>query len=201
MDTNSQDSLRPLAAYLGISAVVLFCAALVIFSIINPQFDLANDYVSKLGAIGQPYALGWNLVGFLSVGLLLAVFGWAYGRIVDDRLVGILFTLFGLGFAATGVPTGMAGPTSPMSKAHVVAICLALAAWLFGLARLTGSRALEKSERAIANVTAILLVSPIIGFSIGLWSMPTTHRLVFFVVFAWVTVASLRLLRSGRTER
>lgn len=47
---------------LGICAVGLFGFALVVFSILNPDFNPLHDYVSKLGAIGQPYALWWNLI-------------------------------------------------------------------------------------------------------------------------------------------
>lgn len=201
MNPETHDTQRRRTACLGIAAIGLFCAALVIFSALNPQFSLTEDYVSKLGAVGQPYALGWNLVGFLAVGVMLTGFGWAYGRIIDDLLVGVLFTLFGLGFATTGVPTDMTDPRLPISIVHVLAICLGLAAWLFGLARLAGLRSLAKTERTIANVTAVLLVTPMIGFVLGLWSMPVTHRLVFLVVFAWVIVTSFRMLRAGGTER
>lgn len=201
MTSESVFQTRHATALLGISAIGLFLAAFVVFSLLNPEFAPTGDYVSKLGAKGQPFARWWNLVGFVSVGGLLAAFGWAYGRIVRDRIVGVLFTLFGLGFIVTGVPTDMADPRQPFSKAHTVAICLALAAWLGGLARLAGSASLPKVEKLIANISATLVVLPMLGYLLGLWSMPMTHRLVFCVVFAWVVVASLRLLRSERNVR
>jgi len=181
---------------MGITTVGLLCTALVVFSWLNPGFGLIEDYVSKLGAKGQPFAVLWNLVGFVSVGLLFAAFGWAYGRIVEDRLVGFLFSLFGFGFALTGVPVDLTDSESPLSKAHTVAICLALAAWLFGLARLAGSALLERREKSTANIAAILLVLPMVGYGVGFWSMPMTHRMVFSVVFGWVVLTSVRLLRE-----
>jgi hypothetical protein len=36
-----------------------------------------------------------------------------------------------------------------------------------------------------------------VGQAVQLWSMPLTHRLVFFVVFGWVAITSIRLLRGG----
>ena len=196
MSKDSSLSLRQVTAYLGFASIGLFCGAVALFAWLNPGFGLVQDYVSKLGARGQPFALWWNLVGFASVGLLFAAFGWAYGRILEDRLAGILFTLFGVGYAVTSVPTDLADAASPLSKAHTVTICLALACWLFGLARLGGCTTLRKTERHIANSTAVLLVLPILGFLLGLWSMPVTHRLVFCVVFSWVVVTSVRLLRE-----
>lgn len=188
--------LQQVTAYLGIASVGLLCTALVVFSWLNPGFGLIEDYVSKLGAKGQPFALWWNLVGFGAVGLLFAAFGWAYGRIVEDHLVGVMFALFGLGYAVTGVPVDLTDSAAPISKAHTVAICLALAAWLLGLARLAGSASLGRREKSTANIAAILLVLPIVGYVVGGWSMQMTHRMVFSVVFGWVVITSLRLLRE-----
>lgn len=186
--------MRSITAYLGISAAVLFCSSLIVFSYLNSGFSPIDDYVSKLGAKGQPYALWWNLTGFLAVGVLLAAFGWNYGRIIHDRLTGVLLTAFGVGFGVTAVPVDLGDATLPMSKAHTVAICLALAAWLFGLARIGSLSLLGKKVTSIANITALFLVLSMIGYLAGLWSMPVTHRLVFAVVFGWVVLTSIRLL-------
>jgi hypothetical membrane protein len=190
--------MRQLTASLGICAVALFGVALTVFALLNPNFDPMADHISKLGAKGEPFALGWNLVGFLAVGAILAAFGWAYGRTIQDRTVRVLFTLFGVGFAATGVPIDMADSAVPMSKAHVVAICVALAAWLLGLACLAGSSTLAKTERLTANVAAIVLIASVAGHALGFWAMPLTQRLVFGVVFGWVTMTSAYLLWGNR---
>jgi hypothetical membrane protein len=200
MTKESSLSLQQVTAWLGIAAVGVLCAALVVFSWLNPGFGLVEDYVSKLGARGQPFALWWNLIGFVSVGLLFAVFGWAYGRVVEDRLVGVLFTLFGLGYAVTGMPVDLTDSTAPISKVHTAAICLALAAWLFGLARLAGSAVLGRREKFTANIAAIILVLPIVGGFAGFWSAPMTHRMVFSVVFGWVVITSVRLLREDTSD-
>ncbi|MCW5965807.1 MAG: DUF998 domain-containing protein [Bryobacterales bacterium] len=188
--------MHRLAATLGISAVGLFGIALVVFSGLNPGFDPLDDYVSKLGALGQPHAMWWNVIGFVAVGALLAGFGLAYGRILHDRFVGVLLALFGIGFGAAGIPLDLGDGNSPLAKAHVVAICLGLAAWLFGLARMAHLTSLGNATRSSANIAAGLLVLPILGQGAQWWSMPVTHRLVFLVVFGWVAITSIRLLRG-----
>ncbi len=83
-----------------------------------------------------------------------------------------------------------------VSKAHVVAICLALAAWLLALARMAHLPSLGKSVHYSANIAATLLVLPILGQGVQLWAMPVTHRLVFAVVFGWMAITCWKLLRG-----
>lgn len=172
------------AAILGISAVGLLAFALVVFSGLNPGFKPLDDYVSKLGAAGQSYAVWWNVIGFVVVGALLAGFGLTYGRILQDRFVGVLLALYGVGFGATGVPIDLKDASAPLSKAHVVAICLGLAAWMLGLARMAYLPSLGKSVRSSASIAAALLALPLVGQGAQLWSMPVTH----LSYFSWYSV-------------
>lgn len=188
------------AGILGLSSVLVFLSALIVFGSVNKEFSFMNDYVSKLGALGEPNALWWNLIGFLMVGLLLFGFGLVYGLILKDTLLAVLLSLFGLGFALTSIPMDMQASDAAVSKAHVVAICLGLASWLFGLSRMGFNVQLKKSIRTKANLTAILLVASIIGFMLGFWSMPMTHRLVFGIVFGWTTLTSLDLISRHSKE-
>jgi hypothetical protein len=125
-------------------------------------------------------------------------FGLVYGHVLQDRLLSVLLALFGAGFAAAGVPVELGDEGAPLSKAHVVAICLGLAAWLFGLARMAHLRSLGNAVHSSANLAATLLVLPIVGHGMQLWPMPVTHRLVFLVVFGWLAITSARLLRDGK---
>jgi len=186
------------AGWLGLMAVVIFGSALLLFGMLNPAFHFWQDYISQLGAQGAPYAVWWNGIGFLLVGILLMGFGMAYGKIVEDRVVGILLALFGLGFAFTAIPINMENTSAPVSKAHIVAICLALACWLFGLAKLSSNRLVERKVRVKANLAAIILVAAMFGFVLGFWSMPWTHRLVFGVVFGWTAITAVELLLARR---
>jgi hypothetical protein len=56
---------------------------------------------------------------------------------------------------------------------------------------------LGRRDKIIANIAAILLVSVIAGYALGLRSMPVTHRLVFGTVFGWISVTSVLLLGCG----
>jgi len=184
------------AGFLGLFAVLLFTASLLIFGNLNTGFSFLHDFVSKLGAKGEPYALWWNLFGFVWVGLALFGFGIAYGKILGDKLAGLLLSLFGVGFTFTAIPMDMVEADTAVSKAHIVAICLALACWLFGLARISSNHRIAKSTRCRANVTAILIVLSMTGFALGLWPMPLTHRLVFLVVFGWTAITACELIQN-----
>lgn len=185
----------------GFLAFALLFFALIVFGFLNQEFSFFNDVISKLGAKGEPFALWWNIIGFVLVGLLLIGFGLSYGKILNDRLAGLLLSMFGLGFAFTSIPMDMEASDSVISKAHIVAICLALAFWLFGLARIGYNSSLEKAIRTRANIAATLLTSAMIGFAIGLWSMPITHRLVFGVVFGWTLITASSLLWKHKNQK
>ncbi len=179
---------------LGFLSVLILITALLIFGFSNTEFSFVNDFVSKLGAKGEPNALWFNLFGFVAVGLLLFSFGFTYGNLLNDRLLSILLSLFGLGFAFTAIPIDMEFSRTPVSKAHIVAICLGLAFWMFGLSRLGYNKQLKKGIRNRANLTAIILVLSIMGFVFELWSMPVTHGLVFGIVFGWTAITSYELI-------
>ena len=191
---------RRLAGTLGLAAVTVLLLALLSFTRLNPAFDPFGDFISRLGAIGEPYAIWWNLIGFVSVGLLLAGFGWVYGRILDDSVVGVLLALFGVGFAATAIPVDLENDAAGVSKAHVVAICLGLAGFMFALARMAHGASRSRPIRTLANVAATFLGLAMVGQVAQLWSMPVTHRLVFLVVFGWVAVTSVGLLREAGAQ-
>lgn len=175
----------------GTAATVVFIICIVTFGSSNPEFHFLNSYVSELGAQGAPNATLFNLFGFVLSGLLLFHFGWYYGALLKDRLLSILLGFFGLAFAFTAIPIDSLNQDTPYSKIHVLAICLALAAWLFGLARITSMNNLNSSVKKRANVSAILMVLIIAGGATNLWPMPITHRLVFGVVFGWTLLSSL----------
>lgn len=179
---------------LGLLSVLILVFALGFFGFSHPEFSLLHDFISKLGAKGAPHALGFNLIGFVSVGLLLFAFGFSYGRLLEDKLLSILLAFFGLGFAFTAIPIEVDSPDTPFSKAHILAICLGLACWLFGLARMSYNTQLAKKIRKRANVSAIVLVLAMSGAAIELWSMPIAHRLVFGIVFGWTLFTSIELI-------
>lgn len=182
------------AATTGLCGVGLFMISLLVFGFLNSNFHFFHDFVSMLGANGEPNALLWNIFGFGLTGTLLFLFGLQYGKVVGDRFAGLLLALFGVGFGFTAFPMDMMNDRSSVSKVHIVAICLALAFWLFGLARISSNTKLGKSIRKRANIAAILIVSSMLGVVIEIWSMPFAHRLIFVVVFGWTVISSISVL-------
>lgn len=156
----------------GFSSVLIFGITLVTIANLTPDFSYLNDFVSKLGAQGQPYAMWWNMIGFLLVGILLAAFGYSYGKTINDRLAGICLALFGIGFAITSIPIEPGNTESALSTAHVVAICHGLASWMFGLARIAHLESHNPSVKYGANIAATLVVLPMFGFVAGLCLCP-----------------------------
>ena len=198
--TQTEIANRRKSGILGVLGVSIFIGSISFFGLLNPEFSFVEDFVSKLGSKGEPNALWWNIIGFGLVGLILFGFGIFYGKVLKDKLAGSLLSFFGIGFSFTAFPMDMVESNTPVSKAHIVAICLALAFWLFGLARISYNPRIGKTIRNRANITAILIVTSILGFVIGFWTMPITHRLVFFVVFGWTAFTSIELLIMKNKE-
>ncbi|MEM7475924.1 MAG: DUF998 domain-containing protein [Planctomycetota bacterium] len=186
--------LQILTAVCGMLSVVVFSCSFVVFGFLHPDFNVFEDFISKLGGIGQPNALFWNVVGFGAVGLLLAVFGWLFGLCRNDRVLGACLMVAGLGFALAAIPTDFSAPQSPISAAHFISICIALAGYCLGMARLTGSKS-TAYDRIMANWVVALAILPIVCVSGGVSAEPVAHRIILIVVFTWVVLNSLRLLK------
>lgn len=193
-------SLSKQISITGLSSAGIFIAAFFLFSTLTPEFDLINDYISRLGARNQPLALWWNLSGFILVGVLFSVFGWNLGRLINDPLAGICLVLSGIGFSLAAMPADFAHALTPLSKAHFVSICMALAGWCLGLARMGRKGSVAPVVRSSANTAGVLAILPMAGAAIELITAPLAHRLVLIVVFGWVIFVSLRLLTSPNTS-
>ncbi|MEM8484627.1 MAG: DUF998 domain-containing protein [Bacteroidota bacterium] len=193
--------MRLPTAYLGLAAAAVFIIAFFVIAMLTPDYALWYDYISKLGALGQPLAPWWNAIGFVVVGILFSAFGWTFGRTINDRIVGGCLVAAGLGFTLGAIPADFANADAPLSKAHFVSICIALAGWCFALARMGQTGPLEKSMRIGANIAGVLVVLPMVGTAANLFTAPVAHRLVLVVVFGWVIFVSLKLLSKSHHAR
>lgn len=181
------------AAIFGFASVAIFALAFGLFAVLNPAFDPGGDYISKLGASGQPYAIYWNCIGFGLVGAALAAFGWSYGAALGDRVLGACLLLAGLGCATAAVPTDLADGDSPMAKAHYASICFALMGWCFALARLLYAKTTDAFSRRAANGAVALAILPLVGVGAGISGEPLAQRLLLVVAFGWVFLSSVRM--------
>jgi hypothetical membrane protein len=193
--------IRIFTALLGLSSVAIFVVSFFLIGILSPDFHIASDYISKLGTQGQPYANCWNLIGFGVVGIALATFGWLFGLCRNDRVLGTCLAVSGIGFALAAIPTDFTDADSSLSKAHYASICFALAGWCCGLARLAGSRSTNDFSQTTANYTVALALLPIVCVGGEISAEPIAHRIVLAIVFTWIILNSIQLLRLNPTKR
>jgi hypothetical protein len=192
--------IKKLTSNIGIGALLFFTLNVVIFGIINGNFNFLSDNISNLGAKGVPYALWFNIFAFAVVGVLLMYFGFLYGKLLNDILVSVLLALFGLAFAFFAVPVDLMETTSTFSKIHTAAVCFGLAFWLFALARIASKKRVRLYIKVRANITSVLIIFPIITAIFKIWSIAITVRLVFGIVFAWILLSSLDLRYKKRKK-
>ena len=182
----------------GVTASLGFGLALAVFGALEPGYSHATKAVSELGASGSTYGLAWNLIGFLGTGLLLTGFGIGVGRAAGSRAVSLLLALFGLAFAATAVPADMSNFQSPGSVAHIIASQLTLLFWAPALIWLVFVRRAGAGLRLPAAIALVLAVGSIVVRGMDILPPGTTQRLSFAVIFIWVLVTGVVLIRRER---
>ena len=192
----NQNFTRVCAGYTGIALVTLFITSFAMVAAYTPGFDVIHDYISKLGATGQPFAIWWNLTGFVLVGLLFSVFGWAFGHTINNKMAGTCIVVAGCFFALGAIPADFSQANSTLSKAHFVSICFALAGWCFALSSIGRVSTISKSMRIGANAAGVLAIVPMAGIVTNQLSAPVAHRLVLMVVFGWILFAAWYTLHT-----
>lgn len=183
--------------WIGLAATGLFAAALALFAALDPAYSHLTNAVSELGVVGAPNQLAWNLIGFIAVGVLLAAFGRGLGQLVHTPSAGWLLILFGLAFAATAIPADMSDLGGPGSMAHIAASQAVLLFWALALIRLLFVKRFGPGLRAMTALALVLAVGTIVVRGADLLPSGLTQRLSFAVVFGWVLVTSLVLIRRA----
>ncbi|MEM8937026.1 MAG: DUF998 domain-containing protein [Pseudomonadota bacterium] len=193
--------MRKLSAILGLSAIALFLGSLVSFASLTPGFDIVNDAVSLLGAAGQPYGTAWNVIGFVLVGFLLSGFGVVYGLSIQDPLVSLFLGLFGLACACIALPVQLDQPEALQTNIHIEIVCVCMAFWCFGLARLQAKGAMDNALTRYASVVAVVaIVLSSVGQAIELLSIAHFQRLFFGGIFCWIVSVSISTLRQQQSS-
>jgi hypothetical membrane protein len=143
----------------GIAAGVIFWTALFGFAAAYPGYSHSHKAISELGAFGAPHALAWNLIGFVTPGLLLAACGAGLARTIDvsgrKTLVYWLLVISGLGFVGTGlIPAEMRDGSpfmqSPFTIGHVV---MTLLSWYSVDDRGISGRLADQAKSSVATRT------------------------------------------------
>lgn len=201
---------------LGITAFVVFWAALIAFGASRPDYSHLHNAVSELGVLGAPHAIAWNLAGFIAPGILLALFGATLATAIDGHRGALwwLLVLSGLCFAATGaipgeMDDGAPNMESPLTLGHLAFSNLAPLLWIFAtflVIRRCKKNPIWKPFTALATVYAVVCVG---GFFLGiiasaaipsLANMPgLVQRFCFVFYLGWFLIMSIHL-RSAVTH-
>ena len=177
----------------------LFAFSIVAFAALRSDYSHLNDAVSELGARGAPNALAWNLMGFLTVGLLITAFSW--GLYPGHGLSGGANIGRALGARAlpgTGMfPADMDDLASPSSRAHILMSLISFAAFLPG-AFILCWRFLKLPGWARVGIgSGVLGLLAILTMPLREMDVPPglAQRASFAVYLAWIELLAAALWR------
>ncbi|HXF63657.1 MAG TPA: DUF998 domain-containing protein, partial [Caldilineaceae bacterium] len=119
------------AALLGLDAAANFALALLLFGAWTPGYSQAANLVSELGTAVAPFALAFNLIGFVLPGLQIAALGAGLG--MEFRHKGLpvwmpgLVMVSGAAWALLGLfPASSGLYPSPVTTVHNVLMLVSL---------------------------------------------------------------------------
>ena len=200
--------MRQLPLSAAIVAVVLFAAAVAGFGAALDGYSQAIHPVGLLGARGLPYAMAFNVLGFVLPGVLAAFVTWRLRAAVGDaapwvaRIGAWLGLLSALAFAAQGLlPLDPRDLEADASRVHAtmwtlwwVALLSSTVLLAFGSRARGAGRVLGTASVALAVVVVLLAMLPL-----DLLAPAVAQRVVFAAWLAWVVVAGWRAGASRPT--
>jgi hypothetical membrane protein len=199
---------RRLVGFLGLGAWVLSWAASVVLAAFRPSYSHVVNTLSELGAVGTPYATGWNVLGFIVPGALLALAGATIARAANPEpspsrtLATVLLVLCGLAVAGQGLmpaemANGVADVTSASTRGHFISSLVSGAAWALGALLLVGPMKRNPNWRSLYIASAVLVVLTLLASFTLRGTLPDglAQRIgnAFFCV--WFILMSLKLIR------
>ena len=204
--TGPVDRPNALAAC-GVAAPVVFIAAVIAASVNHPGYDQLTNFISELGATGAPAAGVMNFAGFLPYGVLTVGFALAVHRGIRADAGGSVgpsvLALYGLAYVALAVspcdPRCQAPIPSLHHRLHVLLGDLIFLTAVLGPFTLYPRMVKDPAWRSLATATLILpgLAWVILEASgVGV-SGALRQRLWLLLLFMWVAIMALRLLRIG----
>jgi hypothetical membrane protein len=191
----------------GIAAPLVFVAAVIAASVNHPGYDHLKNFISELGATGAPAAGVMNFAGFLPYGLLTVGFALALHRGMRADAGGWLgpsiLALYGLAYIAVAVspcdPGCQAATPSLHHRLHFLLGDLIFLTAVLGPFTLYPRMVKDPAWRSLATATLILpglawLILEASGVGI---SGALRQRLWLLLLFMWIAIMALRLLRLG----
>lgn len=192
----------------AVAATGIFWVALLVFAALYPGYTHFNKAISELGAFGAPHALAWNVIGFITPGILLAIAGGGIALLLDGRRTVLfwLLVLSGLGFSGTGIIPAEMSDGSPLMESawtggHILMTFVSGLPWIIASVVLVTHVRRNPAWRHLTTICTVLGVCAVAGLSINIvaGALPyladnpgLAQRLSFAFYFAWfVAVASL----------
>lgn len=194
-------------AIIGISATFLFWTTYIIMSYIRPEYNLFHKAVSELGSLDAPNKWIWNVLGYITTGVLITVYSYGLFKSIFNgqasKLPLIGFVLSGLFMSLSGFFPG------DFDNKHSVTMLLhsvgSFGSYLFFLiGSFTYPRHMSKSEYWKNSVKPTLLFTWL-TIIFGSWpfffaSYPAVgQRIVFLFYFLWIFFTAIKLYKQPNT--
>lgn len=185
---------------------MLFTASLIGFAQLRTDgYTHGTKAVSELGAVGAPNATAFNLLAYVTPGMLMLVVAIILARTTGTARGMAMLGLAGLVFASTGVfPYDMAEPASFTSQAHYAGVMLAGLFWALAVFRSSatltaaGQPGLARHGRWLV----LLLLANIAwqaAYQSGAPILPGWgQRLGFAGMMIWLMLIGIGTLRASR---
>jgi hypothetical membrane protein len=153
---------RHVPLILSSMAALLFWSALIIIGELRPEYSQMTKAVSELGVLGAPYALAFNVLGFLLPGALLAVCGAKLSLSINPEKSSLwwLLTIYGVSYASTAIPAEMVDGSfdmdSVLTQAHLVMVVITGIVWIAAIFMIQAPIAAHHEWRQFKNATRTL---------------------------------------------
>ncbi len=190
-------------AVCGIIGPITYVIVLVTLGFLQPDYNCVKQSMSELGAIGAPYALIMNTIGFPLLGLLIIAFALGLHRGIKGRLKTgpMLMVLSGFSLIMTGIFPCDPGCVDVTISGLFHSIFATIAAFSMILAPLFLLPRLKKDRRwqgyvnySIVSLIAATLVSAMYGsMAFEQWT-GVLQRISMGIMLLWVEIMAIRLL-------
>jgi hypothetical protein len=194
-------------AVCGAVAPIVFTVATIAASLQHPAYSHVKNFISELGATGAPGALVMNFAGFLPYGLLMVAFAAAVHRGIRADAGGWLGPglLAVYGFAYVGIALAPCDPgcqsatPSVHHRLHLLIGDVVLLTAVLAPFTLYARMLRDPAWRSLGVATLVLpgaswLILELSGLGI---SGALRQRLWLLLLFVWVELVAIRLLRVG----
>jgi hypothetical protein len=199
---------RPRAlAVCGAVAPIVFTVAMIAASLQHPAYSHAKNFISELGATGAPGATVMNFAGFLPYGILMMAFAAAVHRGIRADAGGwlgpSLLALYGLAYVGVAMapcdPGCQAATPSVHHRLHLLIGDLVLLTAVLAPFTLYARMLRDPAWRSLGVATLVLpgaswLILELSGLGV---SGAVRQRLWLLLLFVWIELVAMRLLRVG----